>query len=102
MRELPRLTIGPHLLVHYAFATREQVSQLGVTEYIARNEEISELIHGHVVRAHPLGVLFVSSGAVYLGDDLATNPYGVLKARDERWLLGLSSGVGQTGGSPAW
>lgn len=97
LRELPRLRIGPHLLVHYAFATREHVSQLGVNEYIARNEEISELIRGYVVGAHPLGVLLVSSGAVYQGDDLATNPYGVLKARDERWLLDIAQGSGDEG-----
>ncbi|MGD0395075.1 MAG: hypothetical protein ABSC41_20835, partial [Acidimicrobiales bacterium] len=40
LRELPRLNIGPHLLAHFAFATREQVSRLGNAQYIARNEEI--------------------------------------------------------------
>ncbi len=91
--------IGPHLLAHYAFATREFVSQLGVTEYIARNEEITELVTGHVARSRPVGMLTLSSGAVYLGDDLTTNPYGVLKARDERRFLdmvGALDGVGPT------
>ena len=35
LKDLPRLTVGPHLLVHYAFATRELVSQLGHIDYVA-------------------------------------------------------------------
>jgi nucleoside-diphosphate-sugar epimerase len=44
-------------------------------------------------------MLILSSGAVYLGDDLATNPYGVLKRRDERRFLDLASESG--GAEPA-
>ena len=94
------MRIGPHLLAHYAFATREFVSQLGTTDYIARNEEITDLVTGHVERTRPIGMLVLSSGAVYLGDELATNPYGVLKARDERLFFDLATRAGGEGSAP--
>jgi UDP-glucuronate decarboxylase len=90
LSDLPRSTIGPHVVVHYAFGTRELASQLSATDYIARNNEITETVASHVRRARPEGVVVVSSGAVYLGDDLASNPYGVLKARDEERFIGLA------------
>jgi UDP-glucuronate decarboxylase len=97
LSELPRLKLGPHLLVHYAFATRELVSQLGIADYIAHNEEITEMVIGHVVRTRPIGMLVPSSGAVYLGDDLNTNPYGVMKVRDEQQFCGLAEELGGAG-----
>jgi nucleoside-diphosphate-sugar epimerase len=100
LSELPRAKIGPHLLAHYAYATRELVSQLGLTTYIARNDSITELVIDHVERTRPAGMLMVSSGAVYLGDDLATNPYGVLKARDERRFFDLGTELGGVGSAP--
>ena len=99
LAELPRLAVGPHLLAHYAFATREFVAELGPVEYISRNEVIASLVGEHVLRSRPVGVFVPSSGAVYLGDDLSTNPYGVLKVRDERRFLDLAEGTG--GMSPA-
>jgi len=98
--ELSSLKIGPHLLAHYAYATRELVSHFGVTAYIARNEEITGIVTDHVQRSHPVGMLLLSSGAVYLGTDMATNPYGVLKARDERRFLALAETLSDVGPSP--
>ena len=66
-------------------------SQLGVHDYIARNEEITELVLTHVRGSRPVGMLVPSSGAVYLGEDLVSNPYGVLKARDERRFIEIAS-----------
>lgn len=100
LNELSRLKIGPHLLTHFAFATREFVAQLGVAEYIARNEEITELVTGHVAKSRPVGMLVLSSGAVYLGEDLATNPYGVLKRRDERQFRKAAEESGGVGPTP--
>jgi nucleoside-diphosphate-sugar epimerase len=100
LRELPRLRVGPHLLTHYAFATRELAAQLGASEYIARNEEITAMVAVHVTRSQPVGMVVLSSGAVYLGDDLSANPYGVLKARDERHFLDLAEGMGGKGPTP--
>ncbi len=97
LRELSRLKIGPHLLAHFAFATREFVSQLGITEYIARNEAITELVTDHVAKSRPIGMLVLSSGAVYSGDEIDTNPYGVLKRRDERRFLKLAEESPGTG-----
>jgi UDP-glucuronate decarboxylase len=98
--ELHRLKTGPHLLAHYAFVTREHVSQLGLTSYIACNEEITKLVAAHVNLSRPVGVTVVSSGAVYLGDDLDTNPYGVLKARDERLFVDIAARLGARGSVP--
>ena len=100
LEELPRLRIDEHVLAHYAFATREFVAQMGVTDYVARNDEITDLVTGHVSRTRPVGILELSSGAVYLGDDLATNPYGVLKRRDEHLFFGLAQELSETGSRP--
>jgi nucleoside-diphosphate-sugar epimerase len=54
----------------------------------------------HVRKTRPEGILMVSSGAVYLGDELATNPYGVMKARDERRFFELRGGLGGSGAPP--
>ncbi len=97
LTELPRLKIGPHVLAHYAYATRELVSQLGASNYIARNREITELVEGHVQGSRPVGMLILSSGAVYLGHDMATNPYGVLKAQDEDRFITLAHELGGVG-----
>jgi nucleoside-diphosphate-sugar epimerase len=42
----------------------------------------------------------MSSGAVYLGDELSTNPYGVLKARDERLFFDIAARLGEEGSAP--
>jgi nucleoside-diphosphate-sugar epimerase len=93
LTDLPGLTLGPHLLAHYAFATRELVSRLGVDSYVARNEEITDLVAAYVGKSRPRGVLALSSGAVYLGDEMEANPYGVLKARAERRFLEMTSAM---------
>ena len=90
LEALSRLEVDEHLLVHFAFATRERVAELGIGSYIAGNQEISHIVGSHVRISHPSGVMAVSSGAVYLGDELETNPYGVLKGRDERMFFELA------------
>jgi UDP-glucuronate decarboxylase len=83
LAELPELRCGPHVLVHYAFATREQAAELGLERYLAANRGITALVAEYVERRPPNGMVVASSGAVYLGDDITTNPYGVLKQQDE-------------------
>jgi UDP-glucuronate decarboxylase len=100
LQDISQLSVGPHLLAHYAFTTREFVSQLGVEPYIARNEELTDLVATHILRTRPTGILNLSSGAVYLGDDIAANPYGVLKARDERRFFAMAQEMGSVGSSP--
>jgi UDP-glucuronate decarboxylase len=89
--ELPSIKLGPHLLAHYAFSTREFISQLGTAEYVSRNQEITSLVADHLAAGAAQGVVVLSSGAVYLGDDLEANPYGVLKARDEEVFMNLAN-----------
>ena len=91
LEELPSMKVGPHLLVHYAFSTREFVSQLGTVDYVSRNQEITSLVADHLAAGAAQGVVVLSSGAVYLGDDLEANPYGVLKARDEEVFMNLAN-----------
>jgi nucleoside-diphosphate-sugar epimerase len=93
--ELPSLVVGPHLLVHLAYSTREQIPAQGLVPYITGNRAITTLVADHLTRSTPVGFFSPSSGAVYLGDDLDSNPYGVLKLEDERRfseLVGPSSG----------
>ena len=91
---------GSHLVVHYAFVTREHVTRLGLAEYVRRNEAITALVAGHVASHRPAGTAMVSSGAVHLGEDPSTNPYGVLKARDERTFLELARQQRSVGPEP--
>jgi len=94
LRDLPRWKVPHCLVTHYAFATREHVSRMGLSEYVARNEAITSWVVDYVSRHRPAGLAVVSSGAVYAGGDLSTNPYGVLKARDEATFLELQAPTG--------
>lgn len=89
LRDLPRWPVPGCLVMHYAFATREHVSRMGLSEYVERNGEITLWVVDYVSRHRPVGLAVLSSGAVYSGDDLDINPYGVLKARDESTFLDL-------------
>jgi nucleoside-diphosphate-sugar epimerase len=73
----------PALVFHCAYLTREHASRLSLSDYVAANETISALVQNYIKRSGTLGVFLPSSGAVYLGNELADNPYGVLKRRDE-------------------
>jgi UDP-glucuronate decarboxylase len=100
LRDLPLLRAQPRLVAHYAFGTREHVSRIGIAEYIARNEEITRLVASHVSRTRPVGALVMSSGAVYFGDQLVDNPYGVLKARDEDLFFDIAASLGTNATTP--
>jgi UDP-glucuronate decarboxylase len=97
LAELPGLRPGPHLLVHYAFATRERVDELGLEDYLVANRGITDRVADYLELTTPTGMLVTSSGAVYLGDVETSNPYGVLKAQDERIFSELVGGT--TGGA---
>ncbi len=79
---------GPCLLFHYAFLGKERVAEMPLADYVAANARITEIVRRAVARLQPAGMFLTSSGAVYRADrsietDLAANPYGVLKHRDE-------------------
>ena len=88
LSEIETLHTGSWLILHFAFLTRDKVSQLSTADYVSRNEALSAKVLRAVRRVKPVGVLLASSGAVYRSDrsletDMTNNPYGVLKARDE-------------------
>jgi UDP-glucuronate decarboxylase len=85
---LARVEAGPAILLHYAFLTREKASAMGIEAYRAANARISDRVAEAVARLRPRGMFLASSGAVYgpgraFDQDVARNPYGVLKRRDE-------------------
>lgn len=89
----------PTLVLHYAFLTKDRVAQLPASEFIRQNEAISDAVDAYCRRLPAGGLFLPSSGAVYrkdrtLDDDLAQNPYGVLKVRDESRFLALGEAKG--------
>ena len=59
LHELDHLKIGPHVLVHYAFATRELVSELGVAQYIAPATRRSRSGWSSTCAAHDLSACWL-------------------------------------------
>ena len=93
--ELRDLKVGPHLLMHLAFLTREHAATQSVASYVTLNEDISAVVLDHAHRSPLEAVFLPSSGAVYGADgapcaDLETNPYGALKLRDEARFADVS------------
>ncbi|MBV9955965.1 MAG: NAD(P)-dependent oxidoreductase [Pseudolabrys sp.] len=93
LNELPR---GKrHVLLHYAFLTKDKVATHTPAEFISGNRAISDAV-ADALRGRDIAGLFLpSSGAVYrkdrtLDSDLEANPYGVLKVQDEVRFTQLS------------
>lgn len=100
VRALPDL-VGSRfsVLMHFAYLTRDRVADLGVSDYVAANAQISSTVLAAVQTASPRWVVTTSSGAVYRSDgsmeaDLGANPYGALKRLDELAFSGLAHEVG--------
>jgi len=90
---LPALQIPKAYIFHCAFLTREHAAQLPLSDYIARNREISRLVAGFIEKNGARGVFLPSSGAIYGASDLSANPYGVLKTEDENIFAELCEGA---------
>lgn len=91
LAELPQRR---YFIMHYAFLTKDKVGDMPLETFVSRNEAIAALVAQTAVRLKAAGLFVPSSGAVYradrsMDDDLERNPYGVLKARDERRFLAL-------------
>jgi UDP-glucuronate decarboxylase len=76
------------LIVHLAFATKEQLQDLGHSRFVQRNTEITRGIIQIAIANQVLGALVLSSGAVYsssgiLETSIDRNPYGFLKLEEE-------------------
>ena len=96
LQDIATLTPQKCLMFHYAFLTRDKVSDMSLDAFIAQNTAISNTVLDAVERLGVSGVFVPSSGAVYRADrsideDREKNPYGVMKARDERRFLALST-----------
>jgi nucleoside-diphosphate-sugar epimerase len=92
LARLDEVPAGPEtVLLHHAFLTRER-SAADPAAYLAANAAISDTVERAVRRLRPAGTVLMSSGAVTLGDDLAANPYGVLKRRDEERFAACVAG----------
>ncbi len=99
LAELGRVPKHPCLILHYAFLGKERTGDLALEDFVTGNQAIGDFLGEQIARLRPEAVFVPSSGAVYRGDrsiddDLARNPYGVMKARDERKFRSLSSGTG--------
>jgi nucleoside-diphosphate-sugar epimerase len=86
-----------YVFLHYAFPTRATHSH---DDYVAGNKAITDAVSHAIAARKTIGLFIPSSGAVYrkdgtLDDDIANNPYGVLKLRDEAHFaqLGAQRGI---------
>jgi nucleoside-diphosphate-sugar epimerase len=79
------------VLLHYAFVTRDHLRSHGLEAFVAANVAITATVLRAIARFAPR-MAYASSGAVHLGDELATNPYGVLKALDEHVFRDATGG----------
>ena len=84
---------------HFAFLTRDHLSNLGFEKYVTTNGAILELMSKALRRLKYRWIVAVSSGAVYdpatgqLSEDITKNPYGYLKISEENLLKNLSGNV---------
>ena len=91
-------------LLHFAFLTRDRLSDLDVPSYVAQNLTITTAVLAAVAAHRPRGFVLASSGAVYanatgsLATDLVGNSYGTLKHVDE---LALRQAMTDIGGATA-
>lgn len=93
---LPR---GSCIVIHNAFLTRDRVAGMPLDAYVRQNRALSAEVLELARLADLRGVVLPSSGAVYgrdgaLETDLAANPYGALKAEDERAFTDLARARG--------
>ena len=89
------LSACPTLMAHYAFLTRDKVKQSPLSDYVERNRRITSSAVALAEKLGVEGVFVTSSGAVYEKDgsicrDLEKNPYGFLKAEEERAFIVFS------------
>jgi nucleoside-diphosphate-sugar epimerase len=81
---------NPTVVANFAFLTRDRISEVGIQRFIEVNSSLTK----NFIKAAQLpsvkAALTVSSGAaVAFPLDMATNPYGVLKKREEDAAMDL-------------
>jgi UDP-glucuronate decarboxylase len=93
---MDQLTIGPSLVLHFAFLTRGFARQQG---YIETNRQISRIMQRFIARNGAFGMFVPSSGAIYGAgrtphQNLDADPYGALKYEDEQTFGALARQLG--------
>jgi UDP-glucuronate decarboxylase len=88
-----------YLFLHYAFLTRDKVATYDHNDYVADNAAITDAVSRTITTRKTIGLFYPSSGAVYskdgtVDDNIAANPYGVLKLRDETHFSQLAKQEG--------
>jgi nucleoside-diphosphate-sugar epimerase len=88
-----------YVFLHYAFLTRDKVSTYSHDDYVAGNAAITDAVTRAIAARKTIGLFIPSSGAVYrtdgtLNDDIAANPYGALKLRDEAHFGQIAAQLG--------
>ena len=86
--------------VHLAFLTRDKVSSVGHSEYVAKNISLISKACTIIESSKPKWVVLVSSGAIFdrstgdLETDSFKNPYGFCKRIEENLILDSARKVG--------
>lgn len=90
VQALSDLAAGParSVLLHFAFLTKDRVTDLGAPAYVFRNVAITAAVLGAVRNHRPQRIIMASSGAVHApgggyAHDVTSEPYGALKRIDE-------------------
>lgn len=96
---LPSLAGREFYLCHFAFLTKDRVSQMSEREYVTASRVLSTAVADIAASPGAKGVLLASSGAVYdyrssSDRDGAANLYGMLKAEDEERFTRIAESSG--------
>jgi nucleoside-diphosphate-sugar epimerase len=96
LQALPELAAAEPLaaVLHTAFLTRDRLETVGLETYVATNRSITQQVARALALAPTARAVVISSGAAAAiaaadPDQLACDPYGVLKREEERLLAGL-------------
>ncbi len=87
-------------IIHLSFLTRDKLNDVSSSTYVEINKKITNQAVNLVKRLKPNWVVNVSSGAIFdaktkkIEENLDTNPYGFLKALEERELSRASQEIG--------
>lgn len=97
--------LGPALVLHNGFLTRDKVSEMSLDDYVQINRGISARVEALCSRFELRGFMLPSSGAVYGADrqresDLSANPYGLLKVEDEDRFQAIAEQAGASFAAP--
>lgn len=92
-----KLVKRPTILFHLAFLTKEKVDSLNLSDYVRKNSELDDEVFNYLDLVGVESIFLSSSGAIYKKNDsrnliqtIEENPYGFLKAVQEKKFLDWS------------